>query len=161
NDVLDGGLGTRDTIEVNGSLLGDDAIVVSSPDGMHARIERTNLVPFVIVGTGFENITIQTWGGADMVTVGGFGTLHLTALTANLGDGNDQWRGATATVPLLVNGGNGDDLIRGGTGRDVLNGGPGQDTADYSQATSGINGRLNGSVTSLGTRGNSDKLAEF
>ena len=160
-DVLSGGGGTRDVLEIFGSAVAGDIIVIDSQDATTLRVSRSNLLPFIVTGTGFENVRINTLGGNDSVTVAAFATPLVTLLTVELGSGNDSLNALAALMPLLVNGGEGDDTISGGANRDTLKGGAGRDTIDYSGAASAINARLNSTVTRTGAKNDVDKLLEF
>ena len=160
-DILAGGGGTRDVLEIFGSAVDGDVLVIDSQDVTTLRITRSNLVPFIVTGAGFENLRINTLGGNDSVTVAAFATPLVMLLTVELGSGNDSLNALAALMPLLVNGGEGDDTIIGGTNRDTLKGGAGRDTIDYSGAASAIKARVNSTVTRAGAKNDVDKLLEF
>ncbi|RZJ46077.1 MAG: hypothetical protein EON86_00040 [Brevundimonas sp.] len=94
---------------------------------------RTTLASFTLGTTAFstnvENLT-------GVLTTGQTLTGNGNANVVTGGTGNDTLIGGAGDDTL--NGGDGDDLLRGGAGRDVHNGGTGIDTADYSDATSGL-----------------------
>ena len=159
-DTLIGGGGLRDTLEIFGSALAD-VITIDALNATTLRVSRTNGVAFVVTGTGFENLKLNTLGGDDMVTVSAFAAPVVTLLTVDLGAGNDTFNGAVAVMPMTVTGGEGDDSIAGGANRDSLFGGAGRDTVDYSAAAGAIKARLNGTVSRTGVRSDVDKLLEF
>jgi Ca2+-binding RTX toxin-like protein len=111
-----------DTSEVNGAGQGDAFTI--TPNGAHARFDRTNLVPFGI-DIATEDVQVNALGGDDTLSVAP-GTGALLAVNANGGSGNDRLVGAEE--PDSFFGGAGDDVLDGGLGADLLDGQDGNDT---------------------------------
>ncbi len=117
-DYMNGGDGI-DTVDYAGSSAGVRVDLVNGTatggdaDGPVQIVGRGTVIRHDIL-EGFENV------------VGSFHDDHLI--------GNDE---ANA-----LSGGRGDDVLTGGGGGDMLNGGAGSDTADYSDAESGVNLKL-------------------
>ncbi len=76
-----------------------------------------------VAGAPKKKLFIRTFGGDDVVEASGLQAAAL-ALLVDTGDGDD-----------IVVGGDGDDVLDGGLGDDVLIGGPGLDTL--------LNGEIN------------------
>jgi Ca2+-binding RTX toxin-like protein len=111
-------------------VLGKDP---NNPGGV--LFQRTNLVPFFITMVATEQVTMQTQGGDDTITVNDLSGTAVRQVVADGGTGNDTITGVAQTaaaVALVFNGGEGNDSLAGGAGRDVLNGGNGDDTIDIS-----------------------------
>src|SRR5262245_38428718 len=111
-----------DTSEVNGAGQGDAFTI--TPNGAHARFDRTNLVPFGI-DIATEAVQVNALGGDDTLSVAP-GTGALLAVNANGGSGNDTLVGAEEADSFF--GGPGDDVLDGGLGADLLDGQDGNDT---------------------------------
>jgi Ca2+-binding RTX toxin-like protein len=109
--------GAADNVTVNGTNA-DDLVTVTGT-GPNAQV--TGLATAVSVsGASATNdrLTVNGLGGDDVVDASGV-TAGSIPLTLNGGDGDD----------VLI-GGAGDDVLTGGAGDDVLIGGPGNDTID-------------------------------
>jgi Ca2+-binding RTX toxin-like protein len=103
----------------------------------------------------YSNVqAIQFDGGAgnDSVSTSGVSI----PLTLNGGDGNDAFNGGTGADSL--NGGSGNDTIAGDSGSDTLIGGAGTDTVDYSASSVSVNGGVNGTAHQ---GSDTDTLSEF
>jgi hypothetical protein len=115
----------------SGVMRADYAIYISAPDqsGAWDRPETvTNLA------TGLMDGRIYLGGGDDLLINQG----TITGLI-ELGAGNDEYRGAGAAHPVVLDMGAGDDIISGtGAGADVLTGGAGNDT--FKDTAGGHNG---------------------
>ena len=101
-----GGDGAADTVVVNGTA-GNDAISVVNSGGS-----------LVVRGLA-EQVTIANAEAGDQLVING-------------GAGNDTIDASSITarkVGLMLNGGDGDDVIKGSQGDDLVNGGRGNDTA--------------------------------
>jgi Ca2+-binding RTX toxin-like protein len=114
------GDGAVDVITIN-ATNGDDVIAISLDngtlviDGLASRI--------VIEHFDFnDQIRINGLGGDDVITAAGVG-LGGPQLILDGGNGNDVLLGGAGNDTLL--GGAGDDVLIGGGGQDVLDGGPG------------------------------------
>ncbi len=142
-DYMNGGAGI-DTVVYRGSSEG---VTVNLAEGTASGGDADGPVQIVGRGTAIKHDII-----VDVENVvGSFHDDHLI--------GNDQVN--------ELSGGSGDDTLTGGGGADVLNGGRGSDTADYSDATSGVNlnlghGQSEGdtyiSIENLSGSGHNDKM---
>ena len=83
---------------------------------------------------GVENLTLQTGGGNDTVTVNPVASTGLQKVRVELGTGNDVLSTEMADVTVHAYGGPGDDELRSGRRSDVFSGDEGWDTVDYSHA---------------------------
>ncbi|MDD7911550.1 M10 family metallopeptidase C-terminal domain-containing protein [Pseudovibrio exalbescens] len=124
NDILIGGSGQDymnggegiDTVDYSGS---NDGVTVDLANGTASGGDADGPVQIVGRGTTIKHDII-----VDVENVvGSFFDDHLI--------GNDETN--------VLSGGHGNDILTGGAGADVLKGGAGSDTADYSDATSGVN----------------------
>lgn len=134
-DGFDNGVVIGNETPIGGSnadafVLGKDP---NNPGGV--LFQRTNLVPFFITMVATEQVTMQTQGGDDTITVNDLSGTAVRAVVSDGGTGNDTITGVaqkSASVSLAFNGGEGNDSLVGGAGRDVLNGGNGDDRIDTS-----------------------------
>ena len=150
NDFLEGGA-DNDTVQVNGDNAAGDFLVVE-PNGLRARIRRSNLIPFSLDIGSTERLDINTQGGGDRVTVAAMGTgTAVTHIDVDGGSERDVIDGSAlqAGIAFVVRGGAGNDFIRGGAGNDIL---LGQDDDDTIVAG-------DGNDTILGGDGNDAVLA--
>ena len=112
-----GGDGAADEVIVNGTN-GADAIVATGADGA----VRVSGLPAVVRITGSEpaldTLAIDARGGDDVVDASRLAA-NAIKLVVDGGEGDD-----------VLLGGAGDDVLSGGAGDDILNGGPGNDTLD-------------------------------
>jgi Ca2+-binding RTX toxin-like protein len=112
------------SIVVN-ATTGNDAIVLSadggsaSVDGLSARVNIISADP------DRDRLTINALAGDDSVDASALAD-DTVPLTVNGGDGNDTLTGGDGDDSL--NGENGDDTLVGGPGNDILDGGPGNNT---------------------------------
>ena len=114
SDLMDGGTGDNDTVQVNGANgAGDDFSI--DPNGDRIRFQRNNLGLFQLDIANSEDLDVNGQGGSDVI-VGSVGLVGLIELDLDGGEGND----------LLI-GGDGVDTLRGGAGNDTLIGGKGND----------------------------------
>lgn len=120
--VNDGGPGF-DRVEVNGSVTGGDAFKLTA--GVSgAAFQRTNLVPFTLkIDPDNEVLGVNGGGGNDMFTVEQEGSG--LPVIADGGPGNDELSGANEADSFF--GGSGNDMLTGGGGSDLLDGGEGDD----------------------------------
>jgi Ca2+-binding RTX toxin-like protein len=109
-----------DTVTINGTS-GDDVIMLSIENG---ALVVTGLVEKVVVEHFDLNDTIHIagLGGDDVITAFGVG-INGPHLILDGGDGADVLLGSAGNDALL--GGPGDDILIGGGGVDILDGGPG------------------------------------
>ncbi|MFQ6552598.1 M10 family metallopeptidase C-terminal domain-containing protein [Aestuariibius insulae] len=117
-DYMNGGDGI-DTVDYAGS---DGGVTVNLAEGTASGGDATGPAQIVGRGTVIRNDIL-----AEIENV--VGSFH------------DDWLIGDDQVNEL-SGGSGDDTLTGGVGADLLNGGRGQDTADYSDASSGVDLRL-------------------
>ncbi|QAU35559.1 pre-peptidase C-terminal domain-containing protein [Janthinobacterium sp. 17J80-10] len=112
-------------------------------DTLDASNQTIDARLFLTAGT-LSSIGPVTGGGAAHNNVGiAFG---VQIENARGGSGNDLIIGNN--VANNLQGGSGNDTLIGSEGADTLDGGAGMDTADYSNAVSGINANLSGSIVS-------------
>lgn len=135
-DVWEGGNG-NDTA----TIIGNDTFLSPAPasdqfvlsaKGERVLFQRVNLVQFAVdMGTN-ENVVLRPGAGDDVVTINNLtGVASLRQVTVEGGEGNDTIDGSgqlNRGVRLILNGGNGCDVMRGGSGSDILTGGTGDDT---------------------------------
>jgi hypothetical protein len=117
SDKLDGDAGF-DRVEVSGSATGETIAVTL--DGNRRRVERAAPGGFVL-DTDTELLAVRTLGGDDVLT-----NPAGLPLVADGGSGNDNLAGGAGPDTLV--GGSGNDTLDGGAGPDVLDGGTGDDT---------------------------------
>jgi Ca2+-binding RTX toxin-like protein len=117
-----GGDGQPDTVTVN-ATAGDDVILLSVDangalviDGLASRIVIEHFE------FGVDTVQINGLGGADVIEASGVGA-NGPNLVLNGGDGDDVLVGSAGNDVIL--GGAGDDILIGNGGVDVLDGGPG------------------------------------
>ncbi len=83
-------------------------------------------------------VTVTAGAGCTQDTTPGIQAVYcpidgVTSIVLNLGDGGDHVLGVGSTIPIVANGGPGDDGMQGGDEPDTFNGGDGNDTyADLS-----------------------------
>jgi Ca2+-binding RTX toxin-like protein len=117
-----GGDGAADTVTVQGTS-GDDVIVLSI-DGNGALV-IDGLASRIVIAHfefGLDTVQINGLGGADVIEASGVGA-NGSNLVLNGGDGDDVLVGSAGNDTIL--GGAGDDVLLGNGGIDVLDGGPG------------------------------------
>ena len=114
-DYLDGGEGI-DTVVYSGSNAG---VTIDLANGTANGGDADGPVQIVGRGTAIRHDILVGFENA----VGSFYDDHIIGT-----DGENE-----------LSGGNGDDVLTGGLGADILDGGAGDDTADYSDATQGVN----------------------
>ncbi len=117
------GDGQLDKIIVNGTDDNDSVTIAGdntgvSVQGLAAQVNVTHAEPS-------DKLTVQTKGGDDDVDASGLAA-DAISLIVDAGDGDDVVVGSDGDDTLL--GGNGDDTLSGGPGLDVLDGGPGDNT---------------------------------
>ena len=113
------------TLYVPGTT-GNDTIEVRSANDAGTKVEVA--VNGTVAATGSPGtVTVFGWDGDDTITVVGPVARRLVLLG---GAGNDALNATTAAGPVVLSGGDGDDLLTGGSGRDVLVGGAGVDQLD-------------------------------
>jgi Ca2+-binding RTX toxin-like protein len=91
-----------DTITINALAIGDILNVDVNASG------------FVVVTGLFTTVEIRNFDSRDRLII-------------NAGDGNDTIDATGAGIPLIINGGLGNDSLTGGNAFDTLDGGPGND----------------------------------
>lgn len=141
NDVMSGNEG-RDTIEVDGSVAqGDNSVLGKNAEGK-AFFERVGLDgqpigQFNLVVDTAEIFDVSGDGGNDTFIVNDLSNTGVEVIQFDGGEGNDLVDGRNTNIHLILNGGNGDDILIGGTGitvgannatlGDTLTGGSGKD----------------------------------
>ena len=98
----------RGVLSVRGTAA-DDIIEIrrSAADSTQIEVVENGMVTLSRPLAGLRQIRVDTGAGNDQAIVNGT-------------DG-------AITIPTILNGGRGDDLLRGGTGTNLINGGPGRD----------------------------------
>lgn len=149
-DAVDGGIGT-DTLHL--SLGGAPGGVV------------VNLLPVSggttlnIAGAVIQNIErINSLAGTAFADHFNIAT-QSNAIILNAGDGDDVVQSDLSTLNLNL--GNGNDRFVSGRAADIINGGNGSDTVDYRLATSGVTVALSLTAGGTGTGGGSDQLTNI
>jgi Ca2+-binding RTX toxin-like protein len=148
NDVMSGNEG-RDTIEVDGSVTRGDNFVLGKTADNRAFFERTGLDGQAV---GRFNLTVDTAEifdvsgdvGNDTFIINDVSGTGVELIQFDGGEGNDWVDGRATSTPLVLNGGNGDDVLIGGTGTfsgfvgtipatlgDTLTGGAGKDKFQF------------------------------
>ncbi len=121
-----------DRLVVFGSSTADTITVDHSIERLHAPLE-------IHGGGGIDRLQITGSSRGDYVAIaaaevrcndsriyfGGF-----ESITVEAGNGRDTINGRDATVPLILRGGNGNDLLFGGQYPDLIDGGRGRDRID-------------------------------
>lgn len=149
-DPIDCGAATQantSSIEVNGGT-GDNTFTVdlAALPGKEWTVDLVGGTDAVIVnGTGAAD-TVAVGGDGDMTLPGGsLSASNVESATVNGLGGNDTLTGAAgpggpATIPLTLNGGDGNDLLTGGNGADTLSGENDNDTLNGGAGTDTENG---------------------
>src|SRR5262249_22189961 len=111
-----------DAVTINGTAGNDNIQIASrgtsySVSGLAAVVNVTN-------NDRIDSLTVQGLGGDDVISAANMANIALLVLDG--GDGNDVLTGGDGNDTLL--GGAGDDLLKGGSGLDVLDGGAGNNT---------------------------------
>ena len=120
------GDGQPDSVIVNGTA-GDDALTVAGDASGGSVIGLSAQVNITGGETASDRLTINTLGGDDVLDASLLPDAAIP-LVVNGGDGNDDLIGGAGNDTLT--GGAGDDSLIGGPGDDELNGGPGLDVLD-------------------------------
>jgi Ca2+-binding RTX toxin-like protein len=105
-----------DLVDINGSAGADAMTVIAN--GTVAQASTTGF-PIPVSVSGALTLAINGLGGSDTITCSG---------------------SLAAIVPIVLDGGNGDDIINGGNGADTILGGNGNDTLDGNQGNDTIFG---------------------
>jgi Ca2+-binding RTX toxin-like protein len=126
SDLMSGGEGI-DVIEVEGSLAEGDEFVLSQ-DGTTAIFDRVNLGQFTLTVDTSEEFEVAGEGGDDSFIVNDLSATDVELVSFDGGDGNDTLDASHTNVPIIADGGAGDDLLIGSTQDDQLLGGDGNDT---------------------------------
>ena len=126
SDIIDGGAG-YDTQIVNGSTNDDIFNVSAGADG-RLSFARISPGPFTLdIGT-VEVLQVNAGDGDDTLTVDdltGVDALERIVASGNDGDDTVDASALGVAIPVIANGGMGNDLLIGGPGDDILDGGPG------------------------------------
>lgn len=131
--------------------MGSDFVILS--DGLTGSDGRMAIGSLNSESVDFASpsgrIIINSGAGNDVVSVVSLDDLYLSSLVVNANSGNDTINGGGATVPMLVLGGSGDDVIngsefaddlRGQDGADQINGAGGNDVVDGGSGANVLNG---------------------
>jgi Ca2+-binding RTX toxin-like protein len=126
--------GASDNVVVNGTSA-DDVVTVTG-NGQSAQVAGLSaLVSVSGASAANDRLTVNSLGGDDVIDASGVAAGSIP-LTLNGGDGDDVLLGGAGDDVLL--GGVGDDVLIGGAGTDTLDGGPG-DNIVLDSATSIVN----------------------
>jgi Ca2+-binding RTX toxin-like protein len=115
------GDGEIDTVIVNGTS-DNDAVSVTGDAASGIAVTGLAAQVNVFHSDAMDKLTIQVFAGDDVVDAAGVDA-GLMSLLLDGGDGDDILVGSNGNDTLL--GGAGDDVLNGGPGLDVLDGGPG------------------------------------
>jgi hypothetical protein len=148
---VEGGGGV-DELDVNGSSFPETITLAPSAAGTRIAVSRDNTA-ILDVGTT-EHIVVNTFGGNDQITAS-LGLATLTTLMLDGGDGDDILTGGDGGDVLIGSDGNdtiipkqGGDQVFGGTGNDLIQWFPGD-------GTDGIDGQAgNDTLEFIGTNSN-------
>jgi Ca2+-binding RTX toxin-like protein len=114
-----------DLVNVNGTDGPDSMQVTPSPVAGYARVTASGFTVPIDVN-GALTLSVNGLGGSDLVTAGnGLAALGIP-LILNGGDGDDTIQGSDAGETII--GGPGNDVVNGGRGSDVILLGDGDDT---------------------------------
>ena len=136
NDVLDGGAGTGDTLDINmAQAVGTAIIDLSASD----QIATFNGGANAAVQTGFENVDLAglTLNGAVVTGSSGANEVTGSGLVDQISGeaGADFLKGGAGND--VITGGDGDDYLRGDGGTDTLTGGAGTDVFAFHSSSNG------------------------
>ncbi len=113
-----------DTVTVDGTT-GDDVVVVA---GQGSDVQVVGLSTHITVSgaePAFDRLTVSASDGSDVVDASGLAAVSIPLVIAG-GAGDDVLIGGEGDDTIA--GGEGDDVLLGGEGTDTLDGGPGDDT---------------------------------
>ncbi|MBW4515809.1 MAG: hypothetical protein KME11_11340 [Timaviella obliquedivisa GSE-PSE-MK23-08B] len=145
NDVMSGNEG-RDTIEINGSPARGDNFVLGKNSTGKTFFERVGLDgqaigQFNLVVDTAEVFDVSGEGGNDTFVVNDLMGTGVEVIQFDGGAGNDVLDARASNTRVVVNGGEGNDILTGGTGKivvsptstlgDTLTGGAGQDKFQF------------------------------
>jgi Ca2+-binding RTX toxin-like protein len=116
------------TLDPNDTSNADQFLLSADPTTGGALFQRLNLIPFRIGITRTENVTMQTGGGNDTITVTALAGTGVRNVTMDGGDGDDVLNGSATNTTLQLFGGMGNDMLSGGARNDALVGGEGNDS---------------------------------
>jgi len=123
--------GKQDKVTADGTA-GDDAITASQSGSAVTVHGLPSQLSVDHVDAGLDSLTIDGGAGNDVIDASGMPAASVK-LVLNGGNGNDVLRGGAGDDAL--SGGDGDDVLGGGGGLDVLNGGAGSDIFQHGQVT--------------------------
>jgi Ca2+-binding RTX toxin-like protein len=141
-----------------------DRIVFAANDGIHGSEPWQLGADQVVTITGTAgNDAISVTTGNNNLEVRRDGELIDTVAAINVrqfridaGDGDDVINALASPVPILADGGNGNDKVAGGIGADTLSGGAGKDTLGGGLGNDRLNG--NGGHDRLFGEAGADRL---
>ena len=115
------GDGQADSVVINGTSGSDNAVISGNSSGV-AIAGLAAQISIVGAEPSNDKLTVKLLGGDDVAEASGLAAGAIK-LILDGGDGDDVLIGSAGDDTLL--GGNGDDVLIGGPGQDVLDGGPG------------------------------------
>jgi extracellular elastinolytic metalloproteinase len=146
-----------DTLAVTGSAAADNYRFGTAGANLNGDDDGND-----VVLSGIENLTVNGSAGNDVISAGGaLGTASPLTIPVvlNGGSGNDKQTGGTGSD--TINGGDGKDTcnaLKAADGSDTCTGGAGVDTASYS-ARAGAVSLTNDGAANDGSAGESDNIA--
>ncbi len=138
---------------------GNDTFTLSQT-GTSLRIATTRAT--ITLAASVRSVTISGGAGNDVINMSDINRILPTAVTFDLGDGNDRFNGNNAKpqrVPLQVLGGNDNDTLTGTAGGDNLQGGDGNDSIVANDGDDTVKGGV-GNDTLVAGKGNDSVLGE-
>jgi Ca2+-binding RTX toxin-like protein len=108
------------------AATGGGAVVTATLSGGTLTVNGTSSIDTISFGLSSKGLNVVGNGK----TVAGSRFNGVSRIVVNGNDGSDRIDATGLSIPLTMNGGNGDDTLIGGRGNDVLNGGAGNDNLD-------------------------------
>jgi Ca2+-binding RTX toxin-like protein len=108
------------------AATGGGAVVTATLSGGTLTVNGTSSIDTISFGLSSKGLNVVGNGK----TVAGSRFNGVSRIVVNGNDGSDRIDATGLSIPLTMNGGNGDDTLIGGSGNDVLNGGAGNDNLD-------------------------------
>ncbi|HEY7120635.1 MAG TPA: choice-of-anchor D domain-containing protein [Tepidisphaeraceae bacterium] len=126
--------------------VGGGPSVTAALSGGTLTVSGTSGIDTITLGGSSRKLTVV----ANGKTVGGSPFNGVSRIVVNGNDGADRIDGSAVSVPLVLNGGNGNDTLIGGGGNDALNGNAGDDNLDGGDGNDTLLGGSNDDVLTGG-----------